>query len=609
MDIGFHWAPDNTYGPMKFGVRAQLRRRFYLYRSVPFVMLAVGCAMTAAAVTTIATRQQAATAAAFRSDTLALQRVVQVELDTVVAVTHAASALLAASPEINFVEFRAFVSGLQLRERYPGLEGIGFAPRVDRSGLRGFVRAASLDGVANLKVRPAGLRTVYFPAVLLEPRNSINATVIGFDLASDVALLEAMRRARDSGSPAITQLLTSSPLAGRNLREFVLYLPVYRRGAPIASIAQRRQALVGFVFSRLQPDEMFGDTVAAAAARSLDISLYDTADHTDALLVTSGERAGGVQSNATVSIGGRQWMLVASSRDASAAALPAEAQRILIAGALLSLLLFALMRMQVLAWQTAETHAAELRAADRAKDEFLAVLSHELRTPLNAMLGWLSMLRSGGVREDRRAHALEIIDRNAHAQAQLIDDLLEVSRILMGKMRLDKRPLSVVPAVSSVIESLRPTADAKGVTLHGIDQTEADTLVISADAGRFAQIMTNLIANGVKFTPSGGAVWVNVDAAHDNVKISVRDTGIGIAPEFLPYVFDRFRQADASPTRSHSGLGMGLAIVRDLVLLHGGHIEAYSNGVNQGALFVITLPVIGDDAAGANGSEVVFAGT
>jgi signal transduction histidine kinase len=593
---------------MKIGVRAQLRRRFYIYRSVPFVILALGCAMTAAAVTTIAARQQAAIASAFHSDTLTVQRVVQVQLDTMVAVTHAASALLAASPEINFIEFRAFVAGLQLSDRYPGLYGIGFAPRVERSGLRAFVRAASLDGVANPKVRPAGVRTEYFPAVLLEPPDTGNTAVLGFDLASEAALLDAMKRARDSGAPAITPLLNPSPLAGRKLRECVLYLPVYRRGAPIGSIGERRRALVGFVFSRLRPEAMFGDSFAAAAARSLDISIYDSVKKEDALLVTSGEQAGSVQSNATVSIGSRQWLLVASSREVGTAALPPEAQRILIAGALMSLLLFALMRMQVLAWQTAETHAAELRAADRAKDEFLAVLSHELRTPLNAMLGWLSMLRNGGVSEDRRVHALEIIDRNAHAQAQLIDDLLEVSRILMGKMRLDKRPLSVVPAVSSVIDSLRPTADAKGVTLHGVDQAEADTLIISADAGRFTQIMTNLITNGMKFTPSGGAVWVNVDAAHDNVKISVRDTGIGIAPEFLPYVFDRFRQADASTTRSYSGLGMGLAIVRDLVLLHGGHIEAYSNGVNQGALFVITLPVIAG-GVGADGSELVLAGT
>jgi signal transduction histidine kinase len=443
--------------------------------------------------------------------------------------------------------------------------------------------------------------------VLLEPRDDENSSTIGFDFATEREQLNAMNRARDSNMPAITELLAPNVDAGRNAREFVLYLPIYRRGAPVDSIEQRRLALVGFVFSRLSPDVIFSDSIAAATVRYLDIAIYDSTKDTDALLVRSGDGKGSVQSSAGLSIGGRQWLLVASSRQVNTAALPPEAQRTFLVGALVSLLLFALMRAQVRAWQTAERHAAELRTADRAKDEFLAVLSHELRTPLNAILGWLSMLRGGSVREDRRAHALEIIDRNARAQAQLIDDLLEVSRILMGKMRLDKRPLSVVPAVAAVLDSLRPTAEAKGVTLHGVDAAGSNGFVIAADVGRFAQIVTNLVANGVKFTQAGGAVWVNVEAEGENVKISVRDTGIGIAPEFLPFVFDRFRQADASPTRSHSGLGMGLAIVRDLVLLHGGRIDAYSGGLNQGALFVVTMPLLAAGNTSADGAELALA--
>jgi len=586
-----------------------IRRRPYLQQWVPFTVLVLGCVLTATAVTTIATRQEVATANAFRADTLAVQRVTQVQLDTVVAVTHAAAALLAASPEINFREFRAFVSGLQLRERYVGVDGIGFAPRVAAGSLRTFVRSISLDGMANLKVRPEGNRSEYFPAALLEPRGNDNSSTIGFDLASEPEQLDAMNRARDSDLPAVTELLQPNPAAGRSGREFVLYLPIYRRGEPIDSVDERRSALVGFVFSRLSPDVIFSDSIAAATTRYLDIAIYDSSKDTDALLVRSGDGKGGVQSSEKLMIGGRQWLLVASSRQSNMAALPPEAQRTFVVGALVSLLLFALMRAQVRAWQTAERHATELRAADRAKDEFLAVLSHELRTPLNVVLGWLSMLRNGSVRDDRYAHALDIIDRNARTQAQLIDDLLEVSRILMGKMRLDKQPLSVVPAISAVVESLRPTAEAKDIALHGIDATAAATFIIAADAGRFAQIITNLVANGVKFTQPGGAVWVNVEAEGEEVKISVRDTGIGIDPEFLPYVFDRFRQADASPTRSHSGLGMGLAIVRDLVRLHGGRIDVFSGGLNQGAVFVVTLPLIPADGTAEGGAELALVGT
>ena len=571
---------------------------------VPFAVLLCGCALTAAAVVNIASREEAAASSTFRADTLAVHRLVQAQFDAVVGVTHAASALLAVSPEINFSEFRAFVSELQLPTRYPGLEGIGFAPRIGRRGLAEFVRTARLDGV-NLAVRPPNPRPVYFPVVLMDPGGGGNASAVGFDLASEPAQLSAMDRARDSNAAAVTELLDTGALFGGARRELILYLPVYQRGAPVASIEQRRRALIGFVFSRLSPDAMFAESVAAAASRALAIAIYDSTTSSDALLVSSGEPPATRRSTAAVLIGGREWFVVASPRDARSAVLPPEARRILVAGGLLSLLLFALLRGQVRAWQTAEMHAAELRATDRAKDEFLAVLSHELRTPLNAVLGWLSMLRNGSVSEERRAHALDVIERNAQAQAHLIEDLLQISRIIMGRMRLDNRPVAVVGATMEVVDLLRPDAEAKGVTLHGVEAGTGEDPMIVADPPRFAQIITNLVSNGLKFTPAGGAVWVNVEVDAETVRISVRDTGVGISADFLPHVFDRFRQADTSTTRSHGGLGMGLAIVRDLVRLHQGSIAAYSNGPQQGSLFVVTLPRMVAEGDDSNGAEPV----
>jgi signal transduction histidine kinase len=588
---------------MKFDVRSPVRRLARQHQWVPFAVLLVGCALTAASVVNIAAREEEAAADGFRADTLAVHRLVQVQFDAIVGVTHAASALLAASPEINFAEFRAFVSELQLSTRYPGLEGSGFAPRIGRTGLQEFVRTAALDGV-KLAVRPEGRRSVYYPVALMDPNDDGNASAVGFDLASEPEQRAAMDRARDSNAAAITGLADTAPLFGVARHELILYLPVYRRGVPVASVEQRRRALVGFVFSRLSPDAMFAESIAAAGARALAVAIYDSTRSADTLLVSSGEPPAARRSTAGVLIGGREWFVVASAREPRSAVLPPEAQRILAAGGLLSLLLFALMRGQVRAWQTAEMHAIELHATDRAKDEFLAVLSHELRTPLNAMLGWLSMLRTGSVSDDRRAHALDIIERNAQTQAQLIEDLLEVSRIMMGKMRLEKRPVAVVAATAAVVDFLRPSADAKGVTLHGVEAGAGEDPTIIADPGRFAQIITNLVSNGLKFTPADGAVWVNIEADDETVKIFVRDTGVGISPDFLPYVFDRFRQADSSTTRSHGGLGMGLAIVRDLVRLHGGHIEAYSNGPRQGALFVVTLPRTAE-GDGSDGPELV----
>jgi signal transduction histidine kinase len=583
---------------MSSPVPRPLRRQFYLRQWVPFAVLVLGGVLTGAAVVNIATRQRAAMAATFSADTLTLQRAAQFQLDTVVGITRAASALLGASPEINFIEFKSFVSGLELRKHYPGVNGIGFAARVQGPELRTFVKAVSLDGIPKFTVWPSGTRSEYVPAVMLDPPDADNNSLIGFDLASDPTQRVTMEQARDGNASAITPL--TDALLGKGGREMVLYLPIYRSNASVASVAERRRALVGFVFSRLQPDAILSDSLAEAASRSLALSVYDGSRSPDALLAMSGEPQGDVRSVMPLSIGGREWLLYAGSRDATVAGLPPEAQRVLATGIVLSLLLFAIVQAQVRAWQTAERHAAELVAGDRAKDEFLAVLSHELRTPLNAMLGWLSMLRSGSLQDDRRMQALEIVERNARAQAQLIDDLLEVSRIMMGKMRLDKRPLSVIPALSTVVDSLRPVAEAKGVSLHGVERADTNAFVIDADPGRFNQIITNLVSNGVKFTPAGGAVWVNIEQAAGAVQIFVGDTGIGIAPDFLPFVFDRFRQADASTTRSHGGLGMGLAIVRDLVRMHGGTIEAFSKGPQQGALFVLTFPLITADGPPAS---------
>lgn len=230
----------------------------------------------------------------------------------------------------------------------------------------------------------------------------------------------------------------------------------------------------------------------------------------------------------------------------------------------------------------------EAEAANRAKDEFLAVVSHELRTPLTPVLGWTRMLRGGQLDEAGVARAIEVIERNVKAQAQLIEDLLDVSRIITGKLRLEVRPLDLIPVVEAAVDSLRPTAEAKEVLIETTLDPRAGT--IAGDADRLQQILWNLISNAIKFTSKGGHVQVQLERLNAHVVIAVHDTGKGIAPEFLPYVFDRFRQADSTSTRAYGGLGLGLAIVRHLVELHGGRIRADSAGEDQGSTFTVELP-------------------
>jgi signal transduction histidine kinase/CheY-like chemotaxis protein len=246
----------------------------------------------------------------------------------------------------------------------------------------------------------------------------------------------------------------------------------------------------------------------------------------------------------------------------------------------------------------AERARAEAEAANRIKDEFLATLSHELRTPLTSLLGWASVLREANRDESVLAQGLDAIDRNARVQAQLIDDLLDVSRIVSGKLNLDVRPLNIASVIRTSVDVVRPAADAKGITLDYLAQPGLSA--VSADSARLQQIIWNLLSNAVKFTGQGGTISVRLEQVGSNAKVTVRDTGQGIDPDFLPRVFDRFRQADSSTTRSFGGLGLGLAIVRHLVELHGGTVWAESEGIGKGATFCVTFPLLADPAEQGN---------
>jgi signal transduction histidine kinase/ActR/RegA family two-component response regulator len=232
----------------------------------------------------------------------------------------------------------------------------------------------------------------------------------------------------------------------------------------------------------------------------------------------------------------------------------------------------------------------KLEGANQAKDEFLATVSHELRTPLNAMMGWTGMLRSGRLDESTRTHALEVFERNAKLQAKLIEDLLDVSRIISGKLRLDVQPVDLLQVVQAAVDVVRPAADAKGVRLQAMLDPNAGP--VSGDPGRLQQVVWNLLSNAVKFTPKEGRIQIRLQRINWHAEIVVSDSGLGINAEFLPYVFDRFRQADGTLTRKHGGLGLGLAIVRHLVELQGGTVSAFSGGPNQGSTFTVKLPIM-----------------
>ena len=246
---------------------------------------------------------------------------------------------------------------------------------------------------------------------------------------------------------------------------------------------------------------------------------------------------------------------------------------------------------QALEREITERTAAQGQAlsANRMKDEFLATLSHELRTPLTAILGWAQLLRSVDRASPEVDHGLDVIERNAHTQVRIIEDLLDVSRIISGKLRLDVQSIDLAEVIHQALAAISPAADAKGVQV----QSRFNPLpgAVRGDPARLQQVVWNLLSNAVKFTPKGGRINVNLEQVSSHIEISVADTGEGIEPDFLPYVFDRFRQSDSSTTRRHGGLGLGLAIVRQIVELHGGQVHVESAGRGCGAKFTVRLPM------------------
>jgi signal transduction histidine kinase len=246
----------------------------------------------------------------------------------------------------------------------------------------------------------------------------------------------------------------------------------------------------------------------------------------------------------------------------------------------------------------AREHGLRVQAeeANAAKDQFLAILSHELRTPLTAIVGWVRLLRSGMLAPDAATRAIETVERNVDVQVRMVADLLGVSRIISGRLRLELEQIDIVRLVEDAIEAVRPAAQAKGVVIE--TSLSAAGGVVSGDPARLQQVLGNLLSNAVKFTPPGERITVSVARLDGDAQIRVTDTGRGIDPELLPNVFDRFVQG--VPTRPHGGLGLGLGIARDLVLMHGGTLKADSEGVGRGATFTLTLPLLASPATGSS---------
>jgi signal transduction histidine kinase/AmiR/NasT family two-component response regulator len=563
-------------------------------------------------------------------------------------------ALFAASPRLTREQWRRYVEALQLERTFPGIQGVGFAMLIHPEDKELHVETVRAQGVGDYQIRPPGMREQYTTILLLEPLTDRNRRALGFDMFSEPATRAPMERAGDTGLTAVSGKVTRTldGVVGQQAG-FLMYLPVYQAGAPIRTVAQRRAALQGWVYSPFRMEDLMRGIFGEPAA-DLTLQLYDGGEpRTEALML--GQDAGPQGSafwprfrrTTTFYAHDRPWTLHVAS-------LPSFEMRVdsrrplavLFGGALMALLLFGVIWTLATTRDRAVALAAEMtdalrrandelearvsarvadlamanrqlrdeigeraraeqerasalarereareeaEAANQAKDEFLAVVSHELRTPLNAIKGWVHILaRHRPLDPATLARATEVMQRNVDAQAQLVNDLLDTARIVTGKLKLDMYPVRLADVIQAAVEVMRPAADAKRIELR--IQPLALESEVTGDADRLQQIVWNLLSNAVKFTPQGGRIEVRLERVDATLRIVVADSGDGIHPDFLPHVFEPFRQADSSSRRRYGGLGLGLALVKHLVELHGGTVAAASPGKGAGATFTIDLP-------------------
>jgi signal transduction histidine kinase len=568
---------------------------------IPYAIL-----LAALAVTAVAARYAYFTAARedqlrFETTAESVRATIDSRINAFIAMLLGGAGLFAASDDVTREEFGSYVERLEVRHRYPGIQGIGFSRRVmadDRDAVLSSIKRE----VPDFRFWPEGHGADLHAVVYLEPADERNRMALGYDMASEEKRAEAMGRARDLGEPVATAKVRliqdgDNPTAQAG---FLIYVPVYQGGTVPSSVEQRRHALIGFVYSPFRADDWLHGIVELAGASTVAFEIFDGPETTESNLIhrsRAGQSDRQFELLRTIETAKRPWTLrLYAGESMRAAASRTMVAVISVSGITLSCLLFAVIRGQVRARYAAERTAEELRrseeklrAADRAKDEFLATVSHELRTPLNAIVGWASMLARGAIPKEMHPHAITVISRNAAAQARLVEDLLDMSRVVGGHLRLLLADVDPAVLLQSAAEAFRPAAEENGLTLQLEIASGLGT--IQADAGRLQQIVTNLLSNALKFTPRGGTVTVRAERVGDVIVITVKDTGIGMDPEFVPFVFERFRQADSSTTRSHPGAGLGLAIARHLVQLHGGSIEAASGGPGRGATFTARVPV------------------
>ncbi|MFZ2492564.1 MAG: CHASE domain-containing protein [Thermoanaerobaculia bacterium] len=563
-------------------------------RKLPWIVMVLFLALTVLATAYVWRMSRLADRARFNRAVDAARYAITSRLDAYTNVLTSTAAVIAVDPTTSRDQLRRYIRTLEVLERHPGIQGVGLTLRLEPDARKQLVDQLHKEGITEFRICPEDARSEVHAIVFLEPLDRRNRAALGYDMFTERKRNLAMSRARDTGRPAASShVILVQEIIGEKQPGFLLYVPVYRTAVTPATVEARRAALHGFVYAPFRIHDLFDASLQSQRRREVAVELLEGEERLYAsepavenprLAVTE-----------TLSVAGMEWKVRYTTLRSGGA--PQLFAAITFAGGVvISILLSLLLSVQLRAREQAERTAedlrlsqAELERANRAKDDFLATLSHELRTPMTAIVGWSQLLDTEDVDSELFDTAIDAIRKSSRMQAQLIDDLLDVSRISSGKMHIETHPVELAPIVAAAIDTVASAADAKRLS---IARKLEEGIIVNGDARRLQQIVWNLLTNSVKFTPEAGEISVSLYCQDREAFIEVADNGQGIDPAMIEQMFERFRQADSSTTRAHMGLGLGLSIVRHLVELHGGRVGAESPGLGHGAVFRVQLPVL-----------------
>jgi signal transduction histidine kinase len=549
-----------------------------------------------------------------------VQSAIENKINLYIALLKGGRGFVESTENLNREKFANYVKSLELDKNYSGVQGIGFTKVVPPNGRESLAKQMKSEGYTDFKIFPEGERETYQTIIYLEPLDERNQKAIGFDMSSEENRRQALVAARDLAAETLTAKVALLQETEKDAQAgFLLYLPIYKDGRIPPTVEERRENLVGYIYSPFRAADFLSTILNETSSTEVALRIYDGDVKPENLLAQSvadetqfeSRRKETFYTKNNLEVAGRRWVI-------EYVPLPTTAEQsnlrlvplVFIVGVVFSFLLFGITYAESAARAKIQNIAAELfeteqqkqallekeqrarLAAEQAnltKDEFISVVSHELRTPLNAIAGWAKILKTTNLSENTKDLALQKIERNLRSQTRLVEELLDYSQIISGKINLDARQFEFSGVFESSFHEMEPKAHGKEILL--VKHNELNGQKIVGDREKIKIVIRNLLSNAIKFTPAGGKVEVNVTEKDETIEMTIKDTGRGISREFLPHIFDRFRQDDTSTTRFYGGLGLGLAISEHIVKLHNGSIEAHSEGKEKGSVFTVKIPV------------------